>query len=109
MHLLIFFARALVARLHGVETIREFVSGAAVTLILDLPFLLIFLVVMFAYSWQLSLIAVGLLGLISILSFLVAPVFRELLPGKGLAGKSSLPPGTTWRCCRPTRTALVTL
>lgn len=33
----------LVARLHGVETIREFISGAAVTLILDLPFLLIFL------------------------------------------------------------------
>ncbi|MBS3916195.1 MAG: peptidase domain-containing ABC transporter, partial [Sulfuritalea sp.] len=45
----------LVARLHGVETIREFVSGAAVSLILDFPFLLIFLAVMFAYSWQLSL------------------------------------------------------
>jgi ABC-type multidrug transport system fused ATPase/permease subunit len=55
----------LVARLHGVETIREFVSGAAVTLILDFPFLLIFLAVMFAYSWQLSLIAVALLGLIA--------------------------------------------
>jgi len=55
----------LVARLHGVETIREFVSGAAVTLVLDLPFLLIFLSVMFAYSWQLSLIACGLLGTIA--------------------------------------------
>ena len=64
----------LVARLHGVETIREFVSGAAVTLILDLPFLLIFLAVMFAYSWQLSLIAVGLLGAIAVISFLVAPL-----------------------------------
>ena len=40
----------LVARLHGIETIREFVSGAAVTLVLDLPFLLIFLAVMFAYD-----------------------------------------------------------
>jgi subfamily B ATP-binding cassette protein HlyB/CyaB len=40
----------LVARLHGVETIREFVSGAAVSLILDFPFLLIFLAVMFWYS-----------------------------------------------------------
>ena len=76
----------LVARLHGVETIREFVSGAAVTLILDLPFLLIFLAVMFAYSWQLSLIAVGLLGLISILSFLVAPVFRERLNQQFMLG-----------------------
>jgi subfamily B ATP-binding cassette protein HlyB/CyaB len=39
----------LVARMQGVETIREFVSGAAVTLVLDFPFLLIFLAVMFAY------------------------------------------------------------
>jgi subfamily B ATP-binding cassette protein HlyB/CyaB len=76
----------LVARLHGVETIREFVSGAAVTLILDLPFLLVFLAVMFAYSWQLSLIAVGILGLISLLSFLVAPVFRDRLDQQFMLG-----------------------
>ncbi|MDH5525093.1 MAG: peptidase domain-containing ABC transporter, partial [Desulfobulbaceae bacterium] len=50
---------------------------AAVTLILDLPFLLIFLAVMFIYSWQLSLIAVGLLGLITLVSALVTPVLRE--------------------------------
>jgi subfamily B ATP-binding cassette protein HlyB/CyaB len=76
----------LVARLHGVETIREFVSGAAVTLILDLPFLLIFLAVMFAYSWQLSLIAVGLLGTIAFISFLVAPVFRDKLNQQFMLG-----------------------
>lgn len=69
----------LVARLHGVETIREFVSSAAVTLALDFPFLLIFLAVMFAYSWQLSLIALGLLGAICVLSLLMVPVFREKL------------------------------
>lgn len=76
----------LVARLHGVETIREFVSGAAVTLILDLPFLLIFLAVMFAYSWQLSLIAVGLLGAIAFISFLVAPLFRKKLNRQFMLG-----------------------
>ena len=76
----------LVARLHGVETIREFVSGAAVTLILDLPFLLIFLAVMFAYSWQLSLIAVALLGAIAVISFLVAPVFRDKLNQQFMLG-----------------------
>jgi subfamily B ATP-binding cassette protein HlyB/CyaB len=69
----------LVARMQGVETIRQFVSGAAVTLILDFPFLLIFLAVMFAYSWQLSLIAVGLMSLICLISFLMVPVFRERL------------------------------
>ena len=76
----------LVARLHGVETIREFVSGAAVTLVLDLPFLFIFLAVMFAYSWQLSLIAVGLLGAIAAISFLVAPVFRDRLNQQFMLG-----------------------
>ncbi len=76
----------LVARLHGVETIREFVSGAAVSLILDFPFLLIFLAVMFWYSWQLSLIAVALLGTIGLISFLVAPVFRDKLNRQFLLG-----------------------
>ncbi len=54
----------LVARLHGVEQIREFVSGAAVTLLLDCPFLVIFLGVMFWYSWQLSLLVLVILLLI---------------------------------------------
>lgn len=76
----------LVARLHGVETLREFVSGAAVTLILDVPFLLIFLAVMFAYSWQLSLIAVGLLAAISIISVLLVPIIRERLNRQFLLG-----------------------
>jgi subfamily B ATP-binding cassette protein HlyB/CyaB len=67
----------LVARLQGVENIRQFVSGAAVTLLLDCPFLVIFLAVMFWYSWQLSLIALGILAIISILSVLVTPVFRQ--------------------------------
>jgi ATP-binding cassette, subfamily B, bacterial HlyB/CyaB len=76
----------LVARLHGVETIREFVSGAAVTLVLDFPFLLIFLAVMFSYSWQLSLIAIVLLAVIAIMSVLVTPLFRERLNTQFMLG-----------------------
>lgn len=75
-----------VARLHGVETIREFITGAAVTLVLDLPFLLIFLAVMFWYSWQLSLIAVGIMSLIALVSVLVTPVFRERINQQFLLG-----------------------
>jgi len=76
----------LVARLQGVESIRQFVSGAAVTLLLDFPFLLIFLGVMFWYSWQLSLIAFGMLGLIAFISLLVTPVFRDRLNKQFLLG-----------------------
>jgi len=76
----------LVARLHGVETLREFVSGAAVTLVLDLPFLLIFLAVMFAYSWQLTLIVLGILTVIVLASLIMVPVFRERLDRQFLLG-----------------------
>lgn len=65
------------ARLHGVETIREFLCGAAVTLILDLPFVMVFLAVMFWYSWQLSLLVTALLAAIVIASLVVAPTLRH--------------------------------
>ncbi len=76
----------LVARLHGVEQIREFVAGAAVTLLLDCPFLFIFLAVMFWYSWQLSLIALAILGLIVAISLGVSPIFRLKLNKQFLIG-----------------------
>ena len=81
----------LVARLHGVEQLREFVSGAAVSLVLDLPFLLIFLAVMFAYSWQLTLIVVGILALIVIASLIMVPVFRARLDKQFLLGARNRP------------------
>ena len=76
----------LVARMQGVENIRQFVSGAAASLVLDLPFLVIFLAVMFWYSWQLSLIAFGMLTLIAVISVLVTPVFRDRLNRQFMLG-----------------------
>jgi subfamily B ATP-binding cassette protein HlyB/CyaB len=67
------------ARLHGIETIREFISSAAVTLVLDLPFLLIFVAIMFYYSVTLTLIALAILGVIVVLSMVVAPLFQSRL------------------------------
>ncbi len=75
-----------VARLHGVETIREFITGAAVSFVLDMPFLVIIVAVMFAYSWQLSLIALGIMLLLAAISFLVTPVFRERLNKQFMLG-----------------------
>lgn len=67
------------ARLHGIETIREFVSGAAVTLVLDLPFLVICLGVMMWYSVALSFMVLGILAVIAIGSAVVAPMFQKQL------------------------------
>ncbi len=76
----------IVARLRGVENIREFIASAAVTVVLDLPFLLIFIAMMFAYSVPLSLLTLGLIGVIVVMSFLVAPVFRARMNEQFLLG-----------------------
>jgi len=65
----------LVARLQGIEDIRQFVAGAAVSLVLDVPFLVVFVAVMFWYSVQLTWIALALLTALVILSALVTPRF----------------------------------
>jgi subfamily B ATP-binding cassette protein HlyB/CyaB len=76
----------LVARVHGVETIREFLSSAAVTLILDVPFLLIFLAVMFYYSLALTLITCVVLFTIVVLSLAITPLLRRRLNRQFLLG-----------------------
>lgn len=76
----------LIARVHAIETIREFMAGAAVSLVLDFPFLLIFVAVMFAYSWQLTLIALGILAVIVALSIAIVPVLRARINKQFLLG-----------------------
>jgi len=76
----------LVARLQGIESIREFLSGAAVTLILDVPFLIFYLAIMFYYSWLLSVAALSMLLLIVLLSLAITPLMRERLNQQFLLG-----------------------
>jgi ATP-binding cassette, subfamily B, bacterial HlyB/CyaB len=76
----------LVARVQGVETIREFLSSAAVTLILDVPFLVVFLAIMFYYSVALTLITVTVLTAIAVLSLAITPQLRERINRQFLLG-----------------------
>ena len=76
----------IVARLRGVENIREFIASTAVTVVLDLPFLLIFIAMMLVYSVPLSLLTLGLISVIVVMSFLVAPVFRARMNEQFLLG-----------------------
>jgi subfamily B ATP-binding cassette protein HlyB/CyaB len=75
-----------VARLQGVETIREFITGAAISFVLDLPFLVLILAVMFAYSWQLSLIALGVVVVLAGVSLAITPILRERINRQFLLG-----------------------
>ncbi|EJN03767.1 peptidase domain-containing ABC transporter [Herbaspirillum sp. YR522] len=74
------------ARLQGVETIREFLAGAAITLILDLPFLLIFVGIMFYYSTPLALMVLVVLAMVMALSLAVAPLFQARLQRQFMMG-----------------------
>jgi ATP-binding cassette, subfamily B, bacterial HlyB/CyaB len=74
------------ARLQGVETIREFVSSAAVMLVLDVPFLVIAAGVMLYYSVPLTIVAISILAVVCLLSAIVAPVFHKRLNEQFLLG-----------------------
>lgn len=79
----------IVARLQAVEPVRQFITGAAATLLLDCPFMLVFLALMFWYSWQLTLIACVLLLAIAILTLGIGPVLRARLDAQFRAGAGS--------------------
>ncbi|MBK9704044.1 MAG: peptidase domain-containing ABC transporter [Betaproteobacteria bacterium] len=76
----------LAARLQGIETIREFLSGATVTLLLDVPFIGLFLGFMLVYSVPLSAVTLALMVLIVVLSALAAPLFQVRLDEQFLRG-----------------------
>jgi ATP-binding cassette, subfamily B, bacterial HlyB/CyaB len=79
----------LTARLAGIETIREFLTGAAVALALDVPFLLVFLVVMLLYSVPLTLLTLAVVALLAIASALAAPLFQKRYDAQFLAAARS--------------------
>jgi len=76
----------LVARLHGVETIREFITGAAASVLLDVPFLLVFLAAMLWYSVPLTLVAVALMAVLAAASTAVTPLLRRRINEQFLLG-----------------------
>lgn len=66
------------ANLRSFETIRDFVASATVTAIVDLPFLILFLLVMLWISWPLVILPV--LGIVAIViySYVIQHKMREL-------------------------------
>jgi ATP-binding cassette, subfamily B, bacterial HlyB/CyaB len=71
-----------VARVRELETIRNFLTGSALTLVIDLFFTFVFLAVMFYYSPLLAFIVVGSFPFYIALSLAVTPVFRRRLEQK---------------------------
>ena len=75
-----------VARVREIETVRQFLTGSAITLVIDVLFGSVFLGVMFLYSTTLAWIIVGTIPLYLILAIIVTPIFRVRLEEKFARG-----------------------
>jgi subfamily B ATP-binding cassette protein HlyB/CyaB len=71
-----------VARVQELENIRNFLTGSALTLVVDLFFTVVFLAVMFVYSPLLTFIVIGSLPVYVAISAGATPFFRRLLDEK---------------------------
>ncbi|WP_421570134.1 type I secretion system permease/ATPase [Stenotrophomonas sp. PD6] len=71
-----------IARVRELENIRTFLTGQALTSLLDLLFTVVFLAVMFHYSGWLTLIVVISLPLYALISAGITPVLRRRLNDK---------------------------
>src|SRR5262249_32090127 len=71
-----------VARVRELENIRNFLTGQALTAVIDLFFSVVFLAVMFAYSVRLTLIVVISLPVYAAISITVNPMLRARLNDK---------------------------
>ncbi len=71
-----------IARVRELENIRRFLTGAPLTSVLDVMFIVVYIIVMFAYSSTLTWIVLLSLPLFIILSAVVTPIFRARLKEK---------------------------
>lgn len=68
----------LATRVNELENIRKFLTGTALTVVLDAVFSVVYIVVMVFYSWLLTIIALGTVPLFALLTFIFAPIIRRL-------------------------------
>jgi ATP-binding cassette, subfamily B, bacterial len=68
-----------VARVQELENIRQFLTGTALTVILDSIFAVVYLVLMFYYSPKLTGVSLAVLPLFAILTIVTTPILRTWL------------------------------
>ena len=77
------------ARVRELDTIREFITNKAVTVIIDLFFSFVFVAVMLLYSVKLTLIVLGFVSVIAIIYLAITPELRRRLENKFQMAASS--------------------
>ena len=78
-----------VSRLGELQTLRSFMTGSSLTIILDIVFAVVYFCVMFLYSSMLSIIVLIMIPLFVILNLVVAPIFKRLINDQFLIGSEN--------------------
>ena len=73
------------SRIAEMEKVRTFLTGTALTTILDAVFALIYISVMILYSWQLTLLSLSVVPILILLTFFVSPFVRSRLQRRAVA------------------------
>jgi len=73
-----------VSRVGELETLRSFLTGSSLTILLDIVFAIIYFVVMFFYSRILSFVVLIMIPLFVILNLIIAPIFKRMINNKFL-------------------------
>lgn len=79
----------IIARVRELDQIRDFITNKSVSVIIDLFFSSVFLIVMFVYSRVLTFVVLLIVALIAILYLAVTPELRERLNNKFQMGAQS--------------------
>ena len=72
----------LATRIGELENIRQFLTGTALTVVLDAVFSVVYIVVMFIYSWLLTLVTLAVIPLFVALTVFFSPIMRRQLRTK---------------------------
>ncbi len=72
----------LATRINELENIRQFLTGTALTVVLDAIFSVVYIAVMIAYSWLLTIVALATLPAFVLLTWIVSPIVRSQLRTK---------------------------
>ncbi|BAZ14036.1 cyclic nucleotide-regulated ABC bacteriocin/lantibiotic exporter [Calothrix sp. NIES-4071] len=72
----------LAGRINELENIRQFLTGTALTVVLDALFSVIYIGVMLFYSWVLTLVALATVPLFAVLTSFVVPLVQRQLRKK---------------------------
>lgn len=75
-----------IARVREVENIRRFLTGSPLTAILDLIFIIVYVVIMFFYSSKLSFVVLAIVPIIALIYAFVTPIFKKRLDEKFYTG-----------------------